>query len=62
MTFRLEMLYFPGAIFTWTGKVIKKYIERDLHLLDIEYTASVTAGIHRVGTATLALPTREGGV
>jgi len=62
MTFRLETPCFPGATFTWAGKVIKKYTEGDQHLLDVEYSAMVPMGIHCIGTATLSLPTRGVGI
>jgi len=49
---------FPGHTFDWRGKVVKKYVEKGQHLVDIEYAAAVPIGFHCRGVGTLALPTR----
>ncbi len=54
--FRLGQNGFPGETLTNSGKVVKKYTEGDEHLVDLEYTFSVAAGAHALGTATMALP------
>jgi len=49
---------FPGFTFDWRGKVVKKYVEKGEHLVDIEYAAAVPIGFHCRGVGTLALPTK----
>jgi acyl dehydratase len=55
---RLGATCYPGDTLTSTGKVVKKYVEGDQHLVDVGYNFSVAMGPHAWGTATIALPTK----
>jgi len=57
-TFRLGQSGYAGDKMTMSGKVAKKYTEGNEHLVDLEYTFSVTDGPHAIGTAPMALPTK----
>ena len=59
LSVRLGQNGYVGETLTHTGKVTKKYTEGDEHLVDLEYTLSVSAGFHAMGTATIALPTKD---
>lgn len=59
LEFSLEAPCFPGATLMWSGRVIKKYVEGDQHLVDVEYAATVPIGTHCSGTATMALPVKD---
>lgn len=58
MSIRLGQSGYVGETLNHTGKVVKKYTEGDEHLVDLEYTLSVSEGFHAMGTATIALPTK----
>jgi acyl dehydratase len=58
-SFRLGMSGYVGETLTMVGKVGNKYTEGDEHLVDLEYTFSVADGFHAMGTATMALPTKN---
>jgi acyl dehydratase len=55
---RLGATCYPGDTLTSTGKVVKKYVEGDQHLVDVDYNFSVAMGPHAWGIATIALPTK----
>ena len=56
--FHLGVPCYAGDILTMTGKVAKKYIDGDQHLVDIEYNFIVPGGSHCSGIATMILPAR----
>lgn len=56
ITIRLGATVFPGDTLTSGGKVTRKYIEDDDHLVDVEFNLSVETGPHAWGTATVVLP------
>ncbi|MFC2058265.1 acyl dehydratase [Chloroflexota bacterium] len=58
MSYRLGASCYPGHTLTWSGKVVKKYTEDNLHLVDIEYIGAVPIGNHFSGKATLSLPAK----
>ena len=58
ISFRIGASCFPGDTMTMTGKVVKKYVEADQHLVDVEYEFNVPGGRNCGGKATLALPAR----
>ena len=58
ITIRLGATVFPGDTLTSTGKIAKKYMEGDQHLVDVDFNLSVAMGPHAWGTATMALPTK----
>ncbi len=60
MKFRLGMPCHPGDKLNMTGKVTKKYVDVDEHLVDIEYNLLVPEGSHCRGTATMSLPSHAG--
>jgi acyl dehydratase len=47
---------FPGDTLTWRGRVARKYINGEQHLVDVEYSATVLETGHCTGTATIRLP------
>ncbi len=49
----------PGDRLSWSGKVMKKYIKGDEHLVDVEYKADVSEGRHCSGIATICVPIRR---
>ena len=52
-------LNFPGADITCRGKIVKKYIEGDEHLVDCEiWTENSNGEKTTLGMATVALPSR----
>ncbi|MCX6000100.1 MAG: MaoC/PaaZ C-terminal domain-containing protein [Chloroflexi bacterium] len=55
MKYSLATSVYPGDTLTQTGKVMKRYTEGGQHLVDVEYSFSVAAGVHAWGTATLVL-------
>jgi len=55
---RLGATCYPGDTLTSTGKVVKKYVAGDQHLVDVDYNFTVAMGPHAWGTATIALPTK----
>jgi len=60
--FRMEMRRpnHPGDVMKLTGKVIRKYVEGDEHLLDLEVWAeNQRIGVTTPSTATVALPRRR---
>ena len=59
LTIRLGATCFPGDTLTSAGKIVKKYIEDNQHLVDVDYNLSVKSGAHAMGTVTLALPARR---
>ncbi|MFC2059425.1 acyl dehydratase [Chloroflexota bacterium] len=58
MSYRLGTSCYPGHTLTWFGKVVKKYTEGDLHLVDVEYVGAVPTGNHFSGKATVVLPAK----
>ena len=56
MKYNLSNSVYPGDSLTQTGRVVKKYIDGEEHLVDVEYSFSVPAGPHAWGTATMVLP------
>jgi acyl dehydratase len=58
MKFHLGVPCYAGDILTMTGKVVKKYIDGDQYLVDIEYNFIVPGGSHCNGMATMILPAR----
>ncbi len=56
--FHLGVPCYAGDTLTMTGKVVKKYLDGDQHLVDIEYNFIVPGGSHCSGTATMILPAR----
>ncbi len=61
MEYRLSVSVFPGDTLTQNGRVLKKYVEGDELLVDVEYSFSVPDGLHAWGTATLVLPALDTG-
>ena len=60
--FHMEMrrMNHPGDVMKLTGKVIRKYIEGDEHLLDLEVWAeNQRIGVTTPSTATVRLPSRQ---
>jgi acyl dehydratase len=57
VTIKLGATVFPGDTVTSSGKVTKKYVEGDQHLVDVDYSLAVEMGPHAWGTATMVLPT-----
>ena len=53
---KLGATVYPGDTVIHTGKVVRKYIDGNQNLVDIQYALSVPMGPHAWGTATLALP------
>ena len=60
LSFALKASCYPGDLFVWNGKVKKKYVEGEQHLVEVEYSAKVPAGDHCIGTAIIALPVKDG--
>jgi len=58
MTIKLGTTVFPGDTLVSGGKVTRKYIEGDDHLVDVDFNLSVEMGPHAWGTVTMVLPTR----
>ncbi len=58
MTIKLGATVFPGDTLVSGGKVTRKYVEGDDHLVDVDFNLSVAMGPHAWGTVTMALPTR----
>jgi acyl dehydratase len=58
MTINLGATVFPGDILTSGGKISKKYMEGDAHLVDVDFNLLVEMGPHAWGTATMTLPTK----
>ena len=56
---RLGVPCFPGDTMIFTGKVIKKYIDEDQYLVDVELTVNVPLGNHCSGVGTVALPAKN---
>jgi acyl dehydratase len=59
MVIRLGATCYPGDTLTSTGKVVKKYIDKSEHWVDVEYNFSVAMGPHAWGTVTMALPAKS---
>lgn len=60
--FRMEMrrMNHPGDVMKLTGRVIRKYAERDEHLLDLEvWSENERIGVTTPATATVSLPYRQ---
>ena len=49
----------PGDRLSWNGRVAKKYVTGNEHLIDIEYTGDVLEGRHCSGFATVSLSSRS---
>jgi acyl dehydratase len=58
MAINLGATVFPGDTLTSGGKITKKYIEGDTHLVDVDFNLLVEMGPHAWGTATMWLPTK----
>lgn len=58
ISFRIGTPCFPGDTMTMTGKVVKKCIEGDEHLVEVEYEFAVPQGRNCGGRGTISLPTR----
>ncbi len=58
MTIKLGATVFPGDTLVSGGKVTKKYVEGEDHLVDVDFNLSVEMGPHAWGTVTMALPTK----
>lgn len=58
MTIKLGATVFPGDTLVSGGKVTRKYVEGDDHLVDVDFNLSVEMGPHAWGTVTMVLPTR----
>jgi acyl dehydratase len=56
MEYKLSTSVYPGDTLTQAGRVVRKYADGEDHLVDVEYTLSVSSGPHAWGTATLSLP------
>jgi len=59
ISLRLSMPCFAGDTLTMAGRVVKKYIGGDQHLVDVEFTFTVPLGRNCSGTGTIALPTKS---
>ncbi|MCX5998131.1 MAG: MaoC/PaaZ C-terminal domain-containing protein [Chloroflexi bacterium] len=60
ISMRMMIPCVPGDTLTLTGKVVRKYIDGIQHLVDIEFTFTVPAGVNCKGKGTLALPAKSG--
>jgi acyl dehydratase len=58
LSIRLEVPCTVGDTMEQKGKVVKKYVQGNEHLVDVEFTFSVAMGPHCTGKATVALPKR----
>jgi len=58
MTIKLGATVYPGDTLMAGGKISKKYVDENVHLVDIDYSFSVPMGPHAWGSATLVLPAR----
>jgi len=59
ISLRMMMPCFVGDTLTMTGKVARKYLDGNEHLVDVEYTFTVPAGVNSSGKVILSLPTRD---
>lgn len=59
ITIKLGATVFPGDTLRNSGKVARKYVEGDRHLVDVEYRLAVEMGPHAWGTATMVLPAKS---
>lgn len=59
MVIRLGATCYPGDTLTSNGKVVKKYVEAENHMVDIEYNLTVAMGPHAWGTVTMILPAKS---
>ena len=57
--FRIRASCYPGDTLTMKGKIVKKHIDKDKHLVDIEYDFTVLEGSHCKGSAAMILPTKN---
>jgi len=57
-SFHLGVPCYAGDTLTMIGKVVRKHVDGDQHLVDIEYNFIVPGGSHCSGTATMILPAR----
>ncbi len=58
ITIKLGATVYPGDTLMAGGKISKKYADGGDHLVDIDYSFSVTMGPHAWGNATMILPAK----
>ncbi|MCP4611560.1 MAG: hypothetical protein GY845_22855 [Planctomycetes bacterium] len=58
LRYQIGVSVYPGDTLIHTGRVMKKYKEKEKYLLDMEFNLAVAAGSHAWGTATVELPNK----